>query len=215
MLRPWGFAALFLVCAVPVMAQVDENPTTPPQETPPTQQPTPAPRKAFPKYDISAGYSFQTYKAASGSTSIHLQGWYGDLVYNLFSWGGAEAQISGDYKTLPVPLSNTHVNIGIYSLMAGPRIYPLRHHKLEPWAHILFGGAIYHDFFPANGGFPSKTDTFLSKALEFGGGFDLNLREHWGFRLIEIDYVKTQFNGSYNQPGYRIAVGATYRFGEK
>jgi hypothetical protein len=216
MLRLWGLYVLLLVFAAPAMAQVTpENPEPQPQ---PTVVPAaPAPRPSIPRWDLSGGYTLQAYRPATGAARIYLQGWYASVNYNYFSWLGIEGQFSGDYKFQGSP----NANIGIYGAMAGPRIYPFRHHKLEPWAHILFGGAIYVSHYPPFSAFPNATYVYDSKALEAGGGFDLNRWSHWGIRLIEIDYERTQFGGSNNQSsystqaGYRVAAGFTYRFGEK
>jgi hypothetical protein len=211
MLRLWGLYVLLLVFAAPAMAQVTpENPEQQP-EPPAVPATAPAPPPSIPKWDLSAGYTLQIFRTVSGGPRTSLQGWYASVNYNYYSWLGIEAQASGDYRFQPNPGSD----IAIYGLMAGPRIYPLRHRKLEPWAHILFGGAIFRSHYPAFGGIGPITRVYDSKAFEGGGGFDLNRWSHWGIRLIEIDYERTQFNGSYNQPSYRVAIGFTYRFGEK
>ncbi len=209
MLRLWGLYVLLLVFAAPAMAQV--TPENPEQQPQPTAAPaTPAPPPSMPQWDLSAGYTLQIFKQPIGS-HLSLQGWYGSAEYNFFSWLGVEAQASGDYRHQPFP----GADVSIYGAMAGPRIYPLRHHKLEPWVHFLYGGAVGQFFFPANGGFHSITYTYDSKSWEGGGGFDLNRWPHWGIRLIEIDYERTKFGGSKNQPNYRLAIGFTYRFGKK
>ncbi|MFZ3201972.1 MAG: hypothetical protein ACLQMT_02650 [Candidatus Acidiferrales bacterium] len=210
MLKLWGLCALLLVFAAPAMAQVTPESTDQQTETPETQA-TPATPKIFPKYNLSAGYTLQIYKTATNGPHLSLQGWYGSVEYNFFSWLGAEGQFSGDYRYQPYPTGD----ISIYSAMAGPRIYPLRHHKLEPWAHFLYGGAVYVSQYPIYIGFPRATYVYSSKAWEFGGGFDLNQWKHWGIRLIEIDYGHTEFFGSHSLPSYRLAVGFTYNFGEK
>ena len=211
MLRPWGFAILLLLCAAPAMAQVDETPTTAPQEQPPPEKTTPAPPIILPKYDISAGYTLQIFTQPN-THHLSLQGWYGTFGYHFFPWLAVEAQATGDYRHQPFP----GADVSIYGAMAGPRLYPLfHHHKIEPWGHFLYGGAVFRSFFPAFGGFHSVTSTFDSRAWEVGGGVDLNFWKHWGARLIEADYERTRFNGNYNQPSYRLAIGFTYRFGKE
>jgi len=218
MLRLWVLSALLLAFAATAMAQdVPENPA--PQPEPSTVPAAPAAPRNMPKYDLSFGYTLQRFTPASNTPHINLQGWYASLNYNFFTWLGVEGQLSGDYKFQAYPNSN----ISIYSFVAGPRIYPLRHHKLEPWVHILYGGAVYVARYPAFNGSGATTNASASKSLEGGGGFDLNKWKHWGIRLIEIDYQRTQFtgfpfvtlNGSYSQPSYRFSFGFTYRIGEK
>jgi len=211
MLKLWGLYVLLLVFAVPAMAQVTPENPEPQQEPSAVPAAVPVPPPSIPKWDLSAGYTLQIFRPATGAPRLSLQGWYASVNYNYYSWLGIEGQFSGDYRFQPYPTSD----VGIYGAMAGPRIYPLRHHKLEPWGHFLFGGAVYVSHYPAFASFPPVTRVYASKAWEGGGGIDLNRWSHWGIRLIEIDYERTQFNGSYNQPSYRLAIGFTYRFGEK
>jgi hypothetical protein len=213
MLRLCGLCVLLLVFAAPAMAQVTPDSTDQQTETPPEAPATPAAPRIFPKYDLSGGYIVQFFKGYSGGPGFTVQGWYGSVEYNFFSWLGAEGLFSGDYKNQPTTIGD----VGIYSAMAGPRIYPFRHHKLEPWGHFLYGGAVYVSHFPASGMFPAVTHTYASKAWDLGYGMDLNKWDHWGIRLIQIDYGHTQFQlfGPKGESNITIAVGFTYRFGEK
>jgi len=214
MLRLCGLSVLLLVFAAPAMAQVTPESTdqqTGQTETPPETPVTQAAPKIFPKYDISGGYIVQFFKGYNGGPHLTVQGWYGSVEYNFFSWLGAEGLFSGDYKHQP----NGTGDISIYGAMAGPRIYPFRHHKLEPWGHFLYGGGVYVIRFPAMGQFPALTRTYTSKEWDLGYGMDLNMWKHWGIRLIQIDYGRTKFLTSKGESNFTIAVGFTYRFGEK
>jgi hypothetical protein len=196
------------------MAQVTPDSTDQQTETPPEAPATPAAPRIFPKYDISAGYMLQIQSAYNGGAHLTLQGWYGSVNYNFFSWLGAEGQFSGGYRFQPHGTGD----ISIYTAMAGPRIYPFRHHKLEPWVHFLYGGGVYVAHFPASGMFPAITHTYAGKAWDFGYGLDLNKWKHWGIRVIQFDYAHTGFllpNGAKSESDYSVAVGFTYRFGEK
>lgn len=214
MLRLCGLSVLLLVFAAPAMAQVTPESTdqqTGQTETPPETPVTQAAPKIFPKYDISGGYIVQFFKGYNGGPHLTVQGWYGSVEYNFFSWLGAEGLFSGDYKHQP----NGTGDISIYGAMAGPRIYPFRHHKLEPWGHFLYGGGVYVIRFPAMGQFPAVTRTYSSKEWDLGYGMDLNKWNHWGIRLIQIDYGRTKFLTPKGESNFTIAVGFTYRFGEK
>jgi hypothetical protein len=214
MLRLCGLSVLLLVFAAPAMAQVTPESTdqqTGQTETPPEAPVTPVAPRIFPKYDLSGGYIVQFFKGYNGGPGLTLQGWYGSVEYNFFSWLGAEGLFSGDYKNQP----NGNGDISVYSAMAGPRIYPFRHHKLEPWGHFLYGGGVYVVHFPAGNGFHAVTRTYSSKDWDLGYGMDLNKWDHWGIRLIEIDYGRTHYLNPKGESNFTIAVGFTYRFGEK
>jgi hypothetical protein len=82
----------------------------------------------------------------------------------------------------------------------------------------LYGAGYYRENTSPYGGFGSATKTDLSRAWEGGGGLDLNLRKHWGIRLVQFDYGSTHFfsgSGAPSQSSYRVSVGVVYRFGER
>lgn len=163
-----------------------------------------------PKIEISAGPTFSRYTAPLGYY-LDTVGWTGSGDYNLRRWIGAEVEASGNYNHKAL-IGQTSV----YRLLVGPQIFPLRHRKLTPWAHVLFGESYYRDSIPANGGFPSKVNSDVTWAWEGGAGIDLNLKTNWGVRLLQFDYDPTRFLGyKSGQPDYRVSIGFTYRIGKR
>ncbi len=71
---------------------------------------------------------------------------------------------------------------------------------------------------------PAATTTTLfgasaqqnSVAMALGGGVDVKISKHFGWRLIEADYLMTKFNDGKNnlQNNFRAATGVIFRFGE-
>jgi hypothetical protein len=163
-----------------------------------------------PKEEISGGGTFTRYSAPSGY-DLDMGGWTGSGEYNFRRWLGVELEASGDYSNKAL-IGRTSV----YRVLAGPQIFPFKHHKLTPWAHILFGDSYYRDEIPPSGGFPAKVNSDFAFAWEGGAGLDLNLKGHWGFRLLQFDYDSTRFFGNKpGQPSYRLSVGLTYRIGKR
>lgn len=163
-----------------------------------------------PQIEISAGGTFNRYTAPSGF-DLDMAGWTGSGDYNLRTWLGAELEASGDY--------NNKATIGrtsVYKLLVGPQFFPLRHHRLTPWAHVLFGESYYRNSIPSNGGFPSQVNSDVAATWEGGAGLDLNVKGHWSARLLQFDYAPTRFFGNKpSQPGYQVSIGLIYRIGKR
>lgn len=177
------------------------------------EKPEPEVKKvSIPKFELSAGYSYRTF-GAYGSRSLAMNGGYGSVDYNWRRWLSAEAEFVAVYKNQGV-LGKTD----IYTFLVGPRVYPLGHHKLTPFGHLLLGVGRYSKAKPTYGGFPAASYGDTAYAWEGGGGLDMNLRKHWGVRLIEVDMGHTGFtadNPTKSQGERRISVGIVYRFGER
>ncbi|MBZ5502688.1 MAG: porin family protein [Acidobacteriia bacterium] len=168
---------------------------------------------SIPKFELSAGYAYRSYGIRPGGSSLAMNGGYGSVDYNYDRWLGAEAEVVGVYKDQGV-LGKTD----IYTFLVGPRVYPLGHHKLTPFGHLLFGAGRYSKAKPSYGGFPAQYLHDTAFAWEGGGGLDLYLRKHLGVRLIEVDLGHTGFasdNPTRSQSERRISVGIVYRFGER
>jgi hypothetical protein len=198
-----------LLCLVPASGQTAQAP--PAKEQPadaPPAQPLPPPYVA--PYEISAGYNYRTY-TPTGQARIGLNGGYGSIEYNLLNRLGAVAEVSGGFKN-----QDLNGDLSIYSVMAGPQIYPFKHRrKLTPFVHVLFGEAFYRNDYPAVGGFPHAVSTDSAFSWEAGGGFNVVYKTHWEIRLIQVDYAPTKFFGNGTKTSYRASIGIVYRFGEK
>ncbi len=184
------------------------------QDTPDKPEPAAKEKKAsIPKFELSAGYAYRSIGVQPG-TNLAMNGGYGSVDYNYDRWLGAEAEVVGVYKNQGV-LGKTD----IYTFLVGPRVYPLGHHKLTPFGHLLFGAGRYSKAIPTYGGFPATYRNATAYAWEGGGGLDLYLRKHWGVRLIEVDMGHTGFSvvgiPTTSQSERRVSVGVVYRFGER
>jgi hypothetical protein len=208
--------------APPQAQQGSSSPTqTQPQNPPPAQKNNPPPRtrkKRVPsgqmaKIDVAAGGTFNRFTAPAGYY-LDLVGWTGSADYNLFRWLAAQVEGSGDYSNKAL-IGRTSV----YTALVGPEFFPLRHHKLTPWAHFLFGQGYYRDSIPSFGGFPAHVNGAYALAWEAGAGLDMNLKRRWGIRLVAFDYDSTKFfHGQPNQArqsNYRLGVGLIYRIGRR
>ncbi len=166
---------------------------------------------ATPRIELSASGSFNRYTAPTGYY-VDMAGWNGSADYNLRRWAGAQVEASGDYGRKAF-----FGNSSVYTLFVGPQLFPFRHHKITPWGHFLFGEAYYRNPIPAFGGFQPKVSADFAFAWEGGAGIDINYKEHWGIRIVQVDYISTRFFRSQpNQPtqaDYRASIGVIYRIG--
>jgi hypothetical protein len=189
-----GLIAFLLASSAPVMAQ------------------------DIPRFDVSAGPSFRLFQQTflPDEARVGMPGWYLSGDYNIHRFRnhfGVEMEGSGNYGN-EIVLGITSV----YTLLVGPKIYPVGHHKLTPFGHVLFGGGYYRDDIPAQGGDLAHDRAYGSFVWEGGVGLDLNVRKNWGVRMIQFDYAQTRFpiEGIYNnEVNYKVSIGVVYRFGRK
>jgi hypothetical protein len=211
----FGLLALFIL---PVAAQdtpaspQDRAPTAPTAPTEPIKVKHTFPN---PKDEISVGFTYRSFYGPSGK-NVSMIGGFASYDYNFFRWLGAEAEVLGVTGTLKVP-NIPPDKLDIFTAMVGPKIYPLRHHKLTPYGHFLYGEGINTTAIPAFSGYGGNTEAVFVHAWEAGGGLDYNRWSHWGIRLIQFDYVTAKFlgGGVQGQGSKRISVGIVYRFGER
>lgn len=172
-----------------------------------------------PLFEVSGGYTFQSWEVPT--LFVPPPDYY---HYNGFNAGGAFHFTQ--HVSLALDVTGTYNTTGgestaIYSYLAGPRIYPLGHHRLTPYFHGLVGAATYHvPSSEAALGVPSETKF----AWEVGGGIEYTAMRHVAIRLGQFDYEQTQFLHSEdaaqvlpksNQNNYKFSAGVVFRFGEK
>lgn len=143
-------------------------------------------------------------------------GGYGSYVYNLYRWLGLEGEflgVGGTQRLPNLPPADLHV----FTALAGPKIYPFGHHKLDPFGHFNYGAGILTASVPEFAGFPGRSSTTVVDAWQVGGGLDVKLKSHWAARVVQFDYVSAKFLGNSvpNQGSKRLSFGIVYRFGEK
>jgi hypothetical protein len=161
-------------------------------------------------YEISAGYNLRIFTQPNYAR-IGLSGGYVSGSYYILSRLSAAAEFTASYRSQGI-----NGDLSIYGGMIGPRIYPFKHHKITPFAQVLFGDGYYRNSYPAFAGFPAQTTTYSGLTWEGGGGLDITHSSRWAIRLIEVDYGQTRFFASpATQNNLRASIGIIYRFGRK
>jgi hypothetical protein len=145
-----------------------------------------------------------------------LYGWNGSLEVKVLPVLGIVADFSGHYgnETIgslllcrgggPPPFASPcteNESASLYTFTFGPQVsLPLG--RFKPYAHALFGGALYREL-----AFFGGSDT--SFADELGGGVDVSVIP-WVAWRVQADALQTRFSSLQNS--LRLSTGVVFRF---
>ncbi len=145
------------------------------------------PARAQDKAELFGGFSYMRF------LSSNLNGWEISGQYKFADWLGGVADFDGHYGSVNGTGTST------YTFLFGPQIsLPSR---VSPFGHLLLGGA--HN---STRGFGSS-----SFSMALGGGIDAELTNGIHWRLIQMDYLLTQFGGG-SQNNFRFSTGILIKF---
>jgi opacity protein-like surface antigen len=153
-----------------------------------------------PKAELFGGYSY----TGSGSNGYDVS-----IAGNINNWFGVVAEVGGQFSTFTD--QGFTEKIRTHSFLFGPK-FSYRRHRAVPFAQALFGVAKVKTETDEFGPLVSFSDTGF--ALAVGGGLDVTLNRHVAVRVVQIDYLRTNFFGGTQNKG-RIAAGVVLRFGKK
>ena len=141
--------------------------------------------------EVFGGYSFLHFHT---NPSTNLNGWEAAGQYKFRDWLGGVADFSGDYGSF-----RGGASASTYTYLFGPQIsFPAR---VSPFGHLLLGGAHL-----SSGGFGSS-----SFSMALGGGIDARMTDKFSWRILQADYLLTQFGGG-SQNNFRFSTGVIYHF---
>jgi hypothetical protein len=187
----------------------------------------------FPRIEVGAGYSYLRFAPSGPYTDGHsLNGGGGSFVYNWNEYLGLKMDLEGytssttGFHIPPTPnLPNGltgNVQGNMFTYLFGPQ-FKIRAHKIQPFAHLLFGGAhtnVYGNAFktlcqPIAGNCTfTKAPTAEAFAMDFGGGVDIPINKTISFRPAQIDYLLTRYSNpltkTSNQNNFRYSVGVVF-----
>ena len=190
----------------------------------------------FPKVEAGADYSYLRFAPSGPYTKGHsLNGGGGSLTYNWNEYLGLKMDLQGYTSSITgfnIPATSTfpngltgNVQGNMFTYLFGPQL-KVRTHKIQPFGHLLFGGAhtnVYGNAFktlcqPIVGGCTvTKAPTAEAFAMDFGGGVDIPINKTISFRPAQIDYLLTRFNNQFtktsNQSNFRYSVGVVFTLG--
>ncbi len=156
----------------------------------------------MPRFEVFGGYSYINVGSSKTGTSqqngFGLNGWNAQASVNLTHWLGVTGDFGGAYGS---PFA---VSIHNYSYLFGPTLsYRAQH--VVPFAHALFGGAHVSG---SKGGIGASQNAF---AMAVGGGLDIPFKGHFGVRVAQVDWMRTQYFSTH-QNNVRVSTGVMFNF---
>jgi outer membrane protein OmpA-like peptidoglycan-associated protein/opacity protein-like surface antigen len=186
------------------------------------------PHFGTPKVELFVGYSYvravPEYEA--GNRLVDLHGGSASFAYNFNRYLGIVADVGG-YDDSKVQLAGRRPYVvadstgTVYSYLIGPRVSFRGNRRLTPFAQALFGEVRASDV-TISSSCRGVGCTVLPEESKFGftagGGLDYRLRHHLSLRLIQGEYLMTNFEDhttgkSASQNDMRLSSGIVFRFG--
>jgi hypothetical protein len=137
------------------------------------------------RVEIFGGYQFTHLQP-----SFNASGWNLSLTGNFKHILGITGDFSGAYKG----------NVHVLTYTVGP-VLTARLPVVQPFVHALFGGATASD--------GTSTSGF---AMMVGGGIDVGLRKGIGFRIVQADWLSTNFESTTRNRNVRASAGIVLKF---
>jgi hypothetical protein len=154
--------------------------------------------REMPRVEVFGGYSYLNVGSSRQQKGFGLNGWEGQASVNLNKWLGVTGDFGGTYGS---PFA---VSIHNYTYLFGPTL-SFRSQHFVPFGHALFGGG------HVSGKIGGLTSTQNAFAMAVGGGLDIPFKGHFGVRVAQLDWLRTQyFNTSQN--GFRVSTGVMFNF---
>jgi hypothetical protein len=142
--------------------------------------------------------------AAPFTGDRNLYGWNGAVSVNPDRIFGFTADVSGHYQDFIFGNTDT------LTILAGPR-FTARNEYATTFMHVLFGRTRSRsEVRTLDMNFDTEEKSF---AVAIGGGIDVNVTEHFGFRILQVEYALTRFNSGIrsNQHNLRAGIGFVFR----
>jgi opacity protein-like surface antigen len=171
-----------------------------------------------PRVEVFGGYQLVRASSGvqvSGIDNFMLNGWNASLSGFFNRYIGVTGEFAGTYGTpkIEVPqVGSIGINTHLYTFMFGPVVRAANKGPVQPFAHVLFGGARVAGSvgIPGIGGLSiSESDTGFAWAA--GGGVDFKVLPLISIRPAQVDFLQTHIGGT-NQSNFRYSAGVVVRF---
>lgn len=153
-----------------------------------------------PKYELFGGYSHLL--ADVNHTSFNLDGGEASAVENVNNWFGGMLDFGIQYGT------RNGYKVNSEQIMYGPVFSYRKSPMFTPSAHLLLGAV------RGSQGFAGISQNSTRFGAAFGGSLDFRLTNRVSFRVIQGDYLITNFMGTH-QDSIRLSTGLVFTFGGK
>ena len=151
-----------------------------------------------PEFEVFGGYSHLV--ADIGNTSFNLDGGEGSAVQNVNNWFGGMLDFAVQYGT------RNGYNVNTEQIMYGPVFSYRKLSLFTPSAHVLLGAV------RGSQGFAGISQSSTKFGAVFGGSLDYKITKMVSFRVVQADYLVTNFLGTH-QSSLRLSSGLVFTFG--
>jgi hypothetical protein len=162
-----------------------------------------------PVLELGAGYTYLHANAPPAQCGcFSANGGYGSAVFSLPRGFGLVADLAAAHAG---NVGGTTQSITVFNYLFGPR-YSLRgaSKHFVPYAQALGGGQEEISSYAAVG-------TRMGAAFSLGGGVSTTLWPHFGWTIVEADWVQSRLPNAKNnlQNDVRVSSGFTFRLGPR
>jgi opacity protein-like surface antigen len=197
--------------------------------------------RRYPKAELFLGYSYVHSMPfqpmlTPGNRMVRLNGGSASIAFNLNRYLGLVGDFGGfDVTKLQIagaganPPRAADASGTAYTFMAGPRL-SFRYSRVTPFVQVLFGGVHASAVTLSNctGVLCTPLPSENSFAMTAGGGIDLKIHRHIAIRIVQAEYLMTNFadlsTGNVELPGpvtlnrnmqndIRLSSGLVFGFG--
>ena len=168
-----------------------------------------APGRLVPRYEIAMGYSYVLFNPGGSLGGFDNNGGSGSAVYNPFKFLGLVAEFAEYGFARTIGFTQVHGSWNTW--LFGPRLNWRHYNHAVPFVEFLVGGSY---------GSPQLTGAGKQNVFAFagGGGLDILFSKHVGWRLAQVDYLRTPYSGpnvgaNAVQNNFRVGTGLIIRFG--
>jgi hypothetical protein len=140
------------------------------------------------KVEVFGGYQYTHFAGGPNAN-----GWNGSATYNITSFLGATADVSGAYGS----------GLSVHTYTFGPT-FSLGKGPISPFIHALAGG--FHSTVSGISGSANGVAVFL------GGGIDAGMRHGLVFRVVQADWEILHHSSVTNRENVRVSAGIVLRF---
>ena len=151
-----------------------------------------------PEFEVFGGYSH--LMADVGNTSFNLDGGEGSAVQNVNNWFGGMLDFAAQFGT------RNGYKVNSEQIMYGPVFSYRKASSFTPSAHVLLGAV------RGSQGFAGISQASTRFGIAFGGSLDYKINKMVSFRVIQGDYLVTNFLGTH-QSSLRLSSGLVFTFG--
>jgi len=183
--------------------------------------------RSYPRAELFLGYSYLRSEPmlSSGNRLVRLNGGSASIAFNMNRYLGLVGDFGGfDDTKLQItgaganPPRAADASGTAYTFMAGPRLS--FRHRVTPFAQVLFGGIHASEVTLSNctGVLCTPLPSENAFAMTAGGGIDLRLQRHLAFRIVQAEYLMTNFanlstGNRDTQNDIRLSSGLVFGFG--